>query len=307
VLVVGGGYIGVELADEFLNAGKHVTLVEMLPTLLGTSTDPEFSRIIHEELEKRGCRILTEARVREFTGDRTVSAAEISGGQRIDADFVVISVGYRPNLALAESFGIEVDPKYGIMVDEYMRTSAKGIFAAGDCAAARNCFTGELSNVKLASAAMAQGRLAGSNLFQIKLVRNFPGTLGTFATKIGNVALGVTGLTEQQAKAMGVDYLVGTTETVDRHPGTLPDKSKIRLKLIFAHQCHVLLGAQIVGGDSVGELTNMLSVMIQNKMTDMEIDNLQIGTHPLLTASPLAYPVLGASVDAILQWYRQIH
>jgi NADPH-dependent 2,4-dienoyl-CoA reductase/sulfur reductase-like enzyme len=304
VLIVGGGYIGVELADELLLAGKQVTLVEMLPHLLGTSTDPEFSQLIHAELEGRGCRIITGTPIVKFTGEEIVSGADLADGKHIDADFVAVAAGYHPNMKLADSFDLKMDAKYGVIVDEYMRTSVKDIFAVGDCAAARNCFTGELSNVKLASAAMVQGRLAGSNLFKITLVRNFPGTLGTFATKVGGVALGVTGLTEQQAKLMDVDYSVGTSEVMNRHPGMLPGGSKITLKLIFARHFHVLLGAQVVGGDSVGELTNLLAVMIQNKMTDMEIDTLQIGTHPLLTASPLAYPVITATVNSILKWYE---
>ena len=105
-------------------------------------------------------------------------------------------------------------------------------------------------------------------------------------------------------KSMNLDYIVGESTTVDRHPGKLPGASKMHLKLIFAKYSHTLLGAQIYGGDSVGEMVNMFSVMILNKMTDMDIDNLQIGTHPLLTASPVVYPVITATVDAISKWYK---
>ena len=98
--------------------------------------------------------------------------------------------------------------------------------------------------------------------------------------------------------------MVGINETVDRHPGKLPGASKIYTKLIYSKYSHMLLGAQVRGGDSVGELVNMYSVIIQNRMTDMEIDTLQIGTHPLLTSSPVAYPVINATVNAILRWYK---
>ncbi|MHA1735179.1 MAG: pyridine nucleotide-disulfide oxidoreductase, partial [Candidatus Thorarchaeota archaeon] len=114
------------------------------------------------------------------------------------------------------------------------------------------------------------------------------------------------GLTEDMAKAAGIDYVVGTHEVPDRHPGKLPGASKIYMKLIFARYSHQLLGAQIRGGDSVGELINLLSVMVQNRMTDLEIDALQIGTHPLLTASPLSYPVISATVNAIIKWYYKV-
>ena len=110
-------------------------------------------------------------------------------------------------------------------------------------------------------------------------------------------------LSQQIAREMNLDYIVGQATTVDRHPGKLPGASKVHIKLVFSRYSHTLLGAQMYGGDSVGELVNMLSVMILNKMTDMDIDNLQIGTHPLLSASPIAYPVINATVDAIKKWY----
>ncbi|MBN2090469.1 pyridine nucleotide-disulfide oxidoreductase, partial [candidate division KSB1 bacterium] len=122
--------------------------------------------------------------------------------------------------------------------------------------------------------------------------------------KIGDVAFGVSGITEKKAIAMNLDYTVGMSTTVDKHPGKLPNASKMYLKLIFSRYSHSLLGAQMYGGDSVGELVNMFAVMILNKMTDMDIDNLQVGTHPLLTASPIAYPVITATVDAIKKWYK---
>jgi NADH oxidase (H2O2-forming) len=185
-----------------------------------------------------------------------------------------------------------------------LRTFEKDIFAIGDCAAKYDFFTGEFSNIMLASTAMAEGRLVGSNLFEIKVMRKFLGVLGSFSTKIGSVAFGASGLTENKAKEMNMDYMVGQSTTIDRHPGKLPGASQLHMKLVFSRYSHTLLGAQMYGGDSVGELVNMFSVMILNKMTDMDIDNLQIGTHPLLSASPIAYPVINASVDAIKKWYE---
>jgi len=165
-------------------------------------------------------------------------------------------------------------------------------------------FTGEFSNIMLASTAMAEGRLVGSNLYSIKTIRQYPGVLGTFSTKIGNIAFAVSGITEKRAKARSLDYTVGIAKAVDRHPAMLPDASEITVKLIFSTYSHTLMGAQIMGGNSVGEMINIMSVMILNKMTDIDIYNLQIGTHPLLTASPIAYPIINATVDAIKKWNK---
>lgn len=301
-LIIGGGYVGVELADELVKAGKDVTLVEMMPSLLPGSMDAEFGDMVQDELEKQGCKIITGAKVDLITGEENVTGVDLSIGEHIDADLIIVSTGYKPDTDMAEKLGVDFEPKYGVITDEYLRTSVPDIFAAGDCTANRSSFTGEYSNVMLASTAMAQGRLAGSNLYSIDVIKNFSGNLSTFSTRIGDIALGATGLTETAAKEMGIAYFIGTSEGVNRHPGCLPGASKTRTKLLFAEKTHHLLGAQVSGGDSIGELVNMLSVIVQNKMTDMEIDTIQIGTHPLLTSSPMAYPVITATVNGILKW-----
>jgi NADH oxidase (H2O2-forming) len=304
IVIIGGGYIGVEMADEFLKAGKKVTLVEMLDNLLPTTMDPEFGSKAKEILEEREANILLGRRVVSINGKDRVSGVILDGGQEIPAEMVIVSVGARPNLSLASKIGLAVHPRHGMWVNDYLRTFEKDIFAIGDCAAKYDFFSGEFSNIMLASTAMAEGRLVGSNLFEIKVMRKFLGVLGSFSTKIGQVVFGTSGLTEQKAKEMNMDYIVGKSTTIDRHPGKLPGASQLHIKMVFSRYSHTLLGAQVYGGDSVGEFINMFSVMILNKMTDMDIDNLQIGTHPLLTASPIAYPVINASVDAIKKWYE---
>ena len=304
IVVIGGGYIGVEMADELLKAGKNVSLVEMMGSLLPTTMDPEFGAKAQQILEESKANILLGRRVESIIGNDTVSGVILDNGQELSADMVIVSVGAVPNLSLASKIGLAAHPRHGIWVNDYLRTFEKDIFAIGDCAAKYDFFTGEFSNIMLASTAMAEGRLVGSNLFEIKVMRKFLGVLGSFSTKIGSVAFGASGLTEKKAKEMNMDYMVGQSTTIDRHPGKLPGASKLHMKLVFSRYSHTLLGAQMYGGDSVGELVNMFSVMILNKMTDMDIDNLQIGTHPLLSASPIAYPVINASVDAIKKWYE---
>ncbi len=304
IVIIGGGYIGVEMADEFIKNGKKVTMVEMLDRLLPTTMDREFGNKAQEILESQGVEVIVGQRVNAIQGDKKVTGVVLDNKKEIKADMVLVSAGARPNVTLASGFGLAVHPRNGIWVNEYLRTFDKDIFAIGDCAAKYDFFTGNFSNIMLASTAMAEGRLVGSNLFEIKVMRKFIGVLGSFSTKIGNTAFGTSGLTEEKAKEMNMDYIVGTATTTDRHPGKLPGASKLFLKLIFSRYSHTLLGAQIYGGDSVGEMVNMFSVMILNKMTDMDIDNLQIGTHPLLSASPIAYPAINASVDAIKKWYE---
>jgi len=304
IVIIGGGYIGVELVDEFLKHNKKVTIVELENQLLPATMDPEFSKKLESILEENGANIVLGRYVKSLSGNGQVEHVILDDGSKIPAELVVTCVGCKPNIKLAEKFGLKLDPKYGIKVDEYLRSSEKDVFVVGDAAAKHDFFTGELTDIRLASTAMAEGRLVGSNLFEIKVIRKYRGVLGSFSTKIGKTAFGISGLTELKAKEMNLEYAVGEATTVDRHPGMVPGASQLHLKLIFARYSHVLLGAEMHGGDSVGELVNMLSVMILNKMTDMDIDTMQIGTHPLLTSSPIAYPVITATVDAIGKWYH---
>lgn len=303
ILILGGGYIGVEVADELLRAKKNVTIIEMMPQLLPTM-DQEFGEKVKEILIGAGATVFTGRKVKRIIGERTVSGVELDDGTPVDCDLVIVAVGYKPNLELAKKLGLRYQEGKGILVDDYLRTSEDNIFAVGDCAVKYDCFTGDLSNIMLASTAMAEGRLVGSNLYSIRVVRQYQGVLGTFSTKIGKTAFAVSGLTEKRAKEKGLDYTVGVAKAVDRHPGKLQGASEVYVKLIFSTYSHTLLGAQIYGGDSVGELINMVSVMILNKMTDTDINTLQIGTHPLLTPSPIAYPLINATGNAISKWFH---
>ena len=303
IVIIGGGYIGLEMADEALRARKNVTIIELKDHLLELSMDHGFGDKASEVLKSNGANVLVSSEVKSLSGNHSIKGVLLENGDEILADMVVLSTGSKPNLELAKAFDIDHDLYYGILVNEYLRTSDHDIYAIGDCAAKKDFFTGEFTDIRLASTAMAEGRLSGSNLFQTKVIRKFMGVLGSFSTKIGDTAFGVSGITESKAREMNLKYTVGVATTMDRHPGKLQGASKIHLKLIFARYSHVLLGAQMYGGDSIGELVNMFSVMILNRMTDMDIDNLQIGTHPLLTASPVVYPVITATVDAIKKWY----
>lgn len=298
IVVLGGGYIGVEVVDELIRANKNATIVEKMEKLL-PSMDDEFGEKVAEKLTEGGAKVITGKSINKITGNGKVEGVELEDGSVIKCDLVVISVGYKPNYKIAEFLGLSVEDGKGIIVDDYLRTSDKDVFAIGDCAATYDFFSGNFSNVMLASTATADGRFVGSNLYSIKVVRQYQGVMGTFSTKIRDTAFAASGITEKRAINKKLEYTVGVAKVIDRHPGKLPGASEVFVKLIFSTYSHTLMGAEIYGGDSVGELINMVSVMILNKMTDMEINTLQIGTHPLLTASPVVYPIIVATTDAI--------
>jgi len=179
-----------------------------------------------------------------------------------------------------------------------MRTETPDIFAVGDCAQKHDFITRKPCCTMLASTACAEARIAGINLFKLFAIKTFSGTISIFSTMIGDTAFGVAGITEAQAINEGFDIVTGVFEGMDKHPGTLPGAGKQLVKLIVGKESGVILGGEVIGGSSVGELTNTIGIIIQNRMNINSILTSQIGTHPLLTASPAGYPLLKAAGNA---------
>lgn len=295
VVVIGAGFIGVEFSDELAKKGHEVTLVEKLPEILSLAFDEELSGRIEELLKSRGVKVITGNGISEILGDEKVKAVKLENGEVLESDAVVLSIGYKPNSDLARQAGIYVDENGFIAVDEYMRTHEKDIFAIGDCAQKRDFVTRARVGTMLASTACAEARIAGMNLFKLNVVKTFSGTIAVYSTAIGNTGFGTAGITEARAKAECIDYVTGIFEGIDRHPGNLPDTHKQIVKLIAGRQSGVIIGGEVIGGLSAGELVNVIGLAIQNRMTVNSLLTFQIGTHPCLTASPAAYPLIKAA------------
>jgi NADPH-dependent 2,4-dienoyl-CoA reductase/sulfur reductase-like enzyme len=295
VVVIGAGFIGVEFSDELLKHGHEVTLVEKQPAILSLAFDVELSKKIAEILLMRGVKIITGNGIKEILGKTKVEAVKLENGELIESDAVILSIGYKPNTKLARESEIYVDESGFIAVDEYMRTHVKDIFAIGDCAQKRDFVTRSRVSTMLASTACAEARIAGMNLFNLNVVKTFSGTIAIYSTAIGDTGFGTAGVTEARAKEEGIDSITGTFEGMDRHPGNLPDAHKQLVKLIAARQSGVIIGGEVIGGLSAGELTNVIGLAIQNRMSVNSLLTSQIGTHPCLTASPAGYPLIKAA------------
>ncbi|HKL67676.1 MAG TPA: FAD-dependent oxidoreductase [Bacteroidales bacterium] len=298
IVTIGAGFIGVEISDELNKAGKEVTLIEKLPHALGLAFDEDISVIAEGLLIDRGVKLMTGTSVKEIIGDGKVEGVLLEDGTKIEADAVVLSLGYYPNTKLAEESGLSLTSLGAIRVDEYMRTEDPNIFAVGDCAEKRDFVTRKSSNIMLASTACAESRIAGMNLYKLSAIKTFSGTISIFSTAIGGTGIGVAGLTETVAKSENFDIVTGKFEGIDRHPGTLEDTHKQFVKLIVGKESGVILGGEVAGGLSVGELTNTIGIIIENRMPINALLTAQIGTHPLLTASPAGYPLIKAAEDA---------
>ena len=292
IVILGGGFIGVEVADELNKTKKEITLVEMLPYVLNLAFDEELAARAQACLVERGVHVRSNSRVKELAGNGKVSEVILSDGEGIPADAVILSTGYKPNVTLAAQAGLEVNKMGFIKVNEYMRTANSDFFAVGDCAEKHSFITRSIKGVMLASTACAEGRIAGMNLYKLSTLRAFNGNVSIFCTTIGKTSFGAAGVTEALANERGFDVITGTFEGVDKHPGTLPDAQKQIIKLVVSRDSGVVLGGEIIGGATTGEFTNLIGFMIQNGMTIEALLTAQIGTHPLLTASPTAYPLI---------------
>jgi len=299
VAVIGGGFIGVEFAEQLRLLGKNVTLIELADACLWQAFDSKYTSEIEAAMKENGIRLLTKTKVLKINGAKKVESLDLDSGECLDADLVILGLGVKPNAALAKAAGLELNSKGAVIVDQYTRTSDPDIFAVGDCAEKKCFFTGKDVPVLLASTAAMEAKIAGSNAFQLRLVRANKGTISAFSTKIFGRTYAAAGITEARANQEGFQIMIGEFATMDRHPGSLPGTQKVNIKLMFSKCSGIILGAQISGGDSVGEMINILSLAIQKGITATELNTFQVATHPLISASPIAYPINAAAMNAI--------
>lgn len=298
IITIGAGFIGVEMSDEMTKAGWDVTLVELEASILSRAFDKEFGDHAEELLKSRGTKVITNKGVKEIVGkDGKVSKVVLTTGEELEADAVILSMGYIPNTELAKKSGIELN-KFGfIKTCEYMRVDncSKDIYAVGDCAEKRDFLTRKLNTTMLASTACAEARVAGMSLYELSPCKSFSGTIAIYDTAIGDTAFGTAGIIESKATEEHFSVVVGSFTGMDKHPGTLEKMHPQTVKLIVAADCGMIIGGEVSGGCSVGELTNAIGFLIQSHMNIKTLLSAQIGTHPLLTGSPAAYPLIKAA------------
>ena len=300
LVIIGGGFIGVEFADECKKALQaNVSIVEMLPHCLMLAYDEEFCAQAEQLLDSRGITPITDTKVARVMGEDRVEGVELAGGRTLWAQAVIVGIGAIANVNLAKNAGLPIGPTGGIVVDRTMRTLDARIFACGDCAEKFSFFGGGPSPLKLASIATAEAHVAGANLFETR--RENIGTVGVWSTVIGETAFATAGLTESLAARHGYNYVVGAAEAVNRHPGGMPGAHPMKVKLVFERRNGVILGGQVMGDKAAGEVINAISACVQQRMTAEDIAMFQTGTHPALTASPISYQFVNAAEAAIAE------
>jgi NADH oxidase (H2O2-forming) len=297
--IVGCGFIGVEIAEECRRQRPDLAIhvLEMLHHCLQLVYDDEFCIKAEEVLKAQNVSVWLNEAVASFVGNGSVSGVRLRSGQEFDSDVVILGIGASANIVLAEKAGLELGPTNGIQVNRFMQTSDPKIYACGDCAEKVSFFDGKPSNLKLASIATMEARIAGANLFATS--RMNLGVIGVYSTVLGDQAFAAAGLTRAQAEQKGYRVVVGQAESINRHPGCMPGGAPLKVKLLFDAGNKVILGGQVAGAKSGGELINVISACIHQRMTADQIAMFQTGTHPALTASPIAYQLVNAAEGAI--------
>jgi len=303
IVVIGGGFIGVEVAEQLAKfKDKNVSLVEMEKFCLYRAFSKEVAEKANEVINKTNINLFTNNKINEIIGENgKVKSVKLARGEELKADIVISAIGYKPNTELAQKAGLELNSNGAIRCDNYLRTIEKDIFAVGDCSQTIGFVTGRTDSIMLASTATAEARILGYNLFGIKLLRNFVGTLSVFSTEIGGTVFASAGAIEQSAKYENIEYVAGKFTDVDRHPGTIEDTKELMVKLIVSPRTGTIIGGEMYGGKSVGELINVVGLAIQKEVTVYELISFQIGTHPLLTTAPTKYVLIKAAEIAIAQ------
>ena len=289
-VVVGGGYVGLEMAEALLARGFDVTLVhrgrQPMPTL-----DEDMGARVATAMRGLGIDVVVDTEVSGFTpgADGRVGAVETSNGG-LPADVVVLGIGVRPNGGLAAAAGLAVGRSGGIAVDDRLATSAPGIWAAGDCIETHHRVSGEAVAISLGTHANKQGRIVGINV--TGGLERFPGVIGTAITKVCDIEIARTGLSVSECERVGVDAVAATIEGTTK-AGYYPGADAIAVKTVAERSTGRMLGAQIIGGAGAGKRIDAAAVAIWNEMTIDALINVDLAYAPPF--SPVWDPLLIAA------------
>ena len=290
-VIVGGGYVGLEMAEALLSRGLEVAVVGRGAQAMGT-LDPDMGALVSDALREAGVAVYLGEDVEGFDVSDGRVRAVVTGARRLEADVVVLGMGIRPNSDLAAAGGLKLGERGSIAVDRSMRTGVDGVWAAGDCAETFHLVSRRPAWIALAPIANKMGLVAGVNIAGGDEV--FPGVVGTAAIKIFEVEVARTGLKETEIQALGLEYATATTESITR-AHYYPGAGKITVKLLAEKGTGRLLGGQIVGYEGAAKRIDVLAMALHAGMNVADMVDLDLSYAPPF--SPVWDPVLLAARD----------
>ena len=279
IVIIGAGFIGRETIEAAKKLNKNIHLIGRSNRILSKVFDKEITDLLEEELRKNNIHLHLNETIQKYIGEENITKV-ITNKSEIDCDIVVMAIGVKPNTSFLENTNIKMLSNGAIIVDECGRTSVEDIYAAGDCATIKNLVTNEDMYVPLATGANKLGRIVGENLGGINSY--YPGSLASSCIKVLDMEAAVTGLTEERAKALNLDF---KTKCITNYNQThyYPGREKLLIKLIYDAKTKVILGGQIAGYKDAVQRANVLATAITAKMTTE-----QLGMLDLCYAPPFA-------------------
>ena len=279
IVIIGAGFIGIETIEAAKKLNKNIHLIGRSNRILSKVFDKEITDLLEEELRKNNIHLHLDETIQKYIGEENITKV-ITNKSEIDCDIVVMAIGVKPNTSFLENTNIKMLSNGAIIVDECGRTSVEDIYAAGDCATIKNLVTNEDMYVPLATGANKLGRIVGENLGGINSY--YPGSLASSCIKVLDMEAAVTGLTEERAKALNLDF---KTKCITNYNQThyYPGREKLLIKLIYDAKTKVILGGQIAGYKDAVQRANVLATAITAKMTTE-----QLGMLDLCYAPPFA-------------------
>lgn len=278
-VVVGGGFIGLEMAENLHRAGLKVDIVEALDQVMAP-LDYEMAAIVHNHIRGKGCGLHLKDGVKAFESEGSRTAVVLQSGKRIPADMIILSIGVKPNNTLARESGLEIGVTGGIKVNEYLQTSDPNIYALGDAVEVTDYISGNPALIPLAGPANKQGRIVANNIAGRR--ETYKGTQGTAIAKVFDMAAASTGVNEKTlkklGKELGKDYITTITHSAS-HAGYYPGGSAMAIKLVYTPQGRVL-GAQIAGYDGVDKRIDDIAIAVRHRMTVHDLQEFELAYAP---------------------------
>ncbi|WP_269524354.1 FAD-dependent oxidoreductase [Coraliomargarita parva] len=279
VLVIGAGFIGLEMAEQLVHLDKQVTLVELVDQVL-PQMDPEMVRIVQQELMDNGVNLLLGDGISGFAkGEGSALQAKLNSGKSINADLVLLSIGVRPESGLAKDAGLELGQRGHIKTNAYMQTSDPDIYAVGDVSENIDPILEGPAAIPLGGPANRQGRTAADHIINGDLARPYPGSIGTAIVRVFDISAGVTGHTEKRLKQLGIDY-DKTIVTDYNHASYFPGATHLTLKLLWEKSTGRVLGGQANGYEGVDKRLDVLATAIKGKLTIQDLEHLELAYAP---------------------------
>lgn len=292
IAIIGGGYIGVEVAENLSNLNKtKITIIEKSSHLIAP-LDEDMAKFIHKVLRDKGINVILNNGVKEIENEDDKLGIVLED-KKMSADFIILCIGVKPEDMLAVQADLKIYPRGGIEVDEHMRTNDEDIYALGDVVKIKNCVTEEFAHIPLAGPANKQARVVANNICGIET--SYDGSIGSSILKIFDYNLGMTGINETTCKKNNIQYKTIILSPYS-HATYYPGANMLNIKAIYENKTGKILGAQVFGKESVDKITDILATAIKMKMTAYDLEELDLCYAPPFSSAKSPVNLLGNSI-----------